>query len=141
VGKGLSVVVGMLESVGRPVPVPLGLGEEEHVAEGVGLGEAEVLGLGDVLGLADALEVGDALGLGDALEVGAQLDVSAAATPPNGPVKTTTATEISRTAAPAARPASPARCSFSQLIRRDRRKIVTTPWLVKLVRLGSQPPR
>jgi hypothetical protein len=64
----------------------------------------------------------------------AQLDVSAAAaTPPNGPVNTTTANEAIRTAAPVARPTSPARCSFSQLICRDRRKTVTNPSVVRLV--------
>jgi hypothetical protein len=108
---------------------------------GLGVAEADVLGLGEVLGLGDMLGLGDVLVWGDALEVGAQLDVSATATPPNGPVNTTTATEASRTAAPVARPASPTRCSFRQLFCRDRRKIVTIPWLVRLVRSGSQGPR
>jgi hypothetical protein len=78
---------------------------------------------------------------GDALEAGAQLDVSATATPPNGPVNATSATEATRAAAPVARPTSPILCSFRQLICRDRRKIVTIPWLVRLVHTGSQGPR
>jgi hypothetical protein len=191
VGKGLDVPFGLAVPVGLPVPVanpvgklvcePLGLGEAEHVEEGValGLGEADVLGLGDVLALGDALGLGDALVLevqagvglqlglglgevdvlaetlglgdalglgdmlvwGDALEVGVQPDVSAAATPPNGPVNATNATETSRVAVPVARPTSPTLCSFSQLICRDRRKIVTISWIVRLVHQGSQVPR
>ena len=95
---------------------------------GLELGEVDALALGDALELGDALGLEDMLGWGDALELGAQLDVSAAATPPNGPVKATNATEPSRVAAPTARPTSPTLCSFSQLLGRDRRKIVTIPW-------------
>ena len=107
------------------------------------MGEADVLALGEVLvlGEADALLLGDVLVWGDALEVGAQLDVSATATPPNGPVNATSATEATRAAAPVARPTSPILCSFRQLICRDRRKIVTIPWLVRLIHPGSQGPR
>jgi hypothetical protein len=104
------------------------------------LGLGDVLVLGETLALGDVLVLGDTLVWGDALEVGVQPDVSAAATPPNGPVNATNATEASRVAAPVARPTSPALCSFSQLICRDRRKIVTIPWVVRLVHPGSQVP-
>jgi hypothetical protein len=60
--------------------------------------------------------------------VGAHVDVTALATPPNGPVNATTATETSNVANPVARPTSPTRCSFSQTLCRDLRKIVTIPW-------------
>jgi len=56
-----------------------------------------------------------------------QLDVSATAAPANGAVNAANASETSSVAAPIARPASPTRCSFSQLICRDRRKIVPVP--------------
>jgi hypothetical protein len=71
-----------------------------------------------------------------------QLDVPATATPLNGPVKATRPTETSRVTVPAARPTSPARCSFSHLVCRDRRKIVTIPRVVRsdLVHPGSQVP-
>src|SRR6185437_9689729 len=103
------------------------------LADGLELGTQLVVGVGlqledalaEAVALALALALADALGLADALELGAQLAESATATPPSGPVSTTTATEISRTAAPATRPTSPALCSFPQLTCRGRRKIVT----------------
>jgi hypothetical protein len=94
--------------------------------------EGEVLALGEVE--ADALAEAEALA--EALCVGPQVDAAADATPPSGPVKATTATEASSEAAPVARPTSPARCSFSQLICRDRRKIVTNPSVVRFIHSG-----
>ncbi len=114
---------------------------------GFGLADVDVLALADALGLADALVLGETLALGDvlvcgdALEVGVQPDVPARATPPNGPVNTANAIEASRVAIPVARPTSPVHCSFCQLVCRDRRKIVTIPWVVRLVHPGSQVPR
>jgi hypothetical protein len=69
----------------------------------------------------------------------AQLDVLAPATPPSGPVKAANATPASRTTIPAPRPTSPTLCSFSQLLCRDRRKIVTISWVVRLVPRQSGP--
>jgi len=140
---------------GLPVPSPVGEGEPVGEAEHEGDGDAELLGEleGEVLGelAGEALLVGGQLVLGegehdadadaDADEVGPQLVVAAPATPPNGPVSATTATEATRAAAPAASATSPARCSFSQLIGRARRKIVTIPQAVWLARPGSQVPR
>jgi hypothetical protein len=108
---------------------------------GSGVGEVDALALADALELGETLALGDVLVCGDALELGMQPDVPARATPPNGPVNTANAIEASRVAIPAARPTSPIHCSFCQLVCRDRRKIVTIPWIVKLVHPGSQVPR
>ena len=138
---GLPDVLGLADALGLAEAGVEVLGETE--LDGAGLVVAVQLGAGDglhdggtladavaeLLALAVALAEAEVLGevLGDGLWVGAQLDVAAAATPPNGPVSASTATEASRAAAPDARPASPARCSCSQLICRDRRKIVLIP--------------
>jgi len=120
VGKGLRVPVGILVPVADPVgavaPELVAVGEAEHEGEAVVLVEGE--------GVAVAVAAGVAV----AVAVGAQVDVTALATPPNGPVNATTATETSKVANPVARPTSPTRCSFSQTLCRDLRKIVTVPW-------------
>jgi hypothetical protein len=138
VGKGLSLVVAVAVSVPDAVgelllPVLVGEAEHEAVADALALAEAEADGDALVvvqLEVGDGLQEGDALAEADdealALELAdaealaeGQLDVDAAATPLNGPVNTTTATEASRVAAPVARPTSPALWSFSQLSCRD----------------------
>ena len=74
---------------------------------------------------------------GEALVAGAQLlwlpCVLASATPANGPASAINPTETSRVAVPVARLTSPALCSLSQLLCRDRRKIATIPRELGLV--------
>jgi hypothetical protein len=140
VAVAVAVAVPVAVEVLVPVPVAVAVAVAVHVEEGVGLalGEADVLALGEALavvqgvgvqlgvGLGEALALGEAdvLVLGEALVV-VQLVVVAPATPPNGPVNVAKAIEINRATVPAARPTSPTLCSFSQLLCRDRRKIVT----------------
>jgi hypothetical protein len=97
------------------------------VQEGVGVAVAVVVGVAVVVVL------------GVAVAVVQLLAVLAPATPPSGPVKAANATPASRTTIPAPRPTSPTLCSFSQLLCRDRRKIVTISWVVRLVPRQSGP--
>ncbi len=118
------------------VAAQLVAGAGVHVGLGVAVAVAVAVA---VLGVAVAVAV--CVPVAVAVVV-AQLDPSAAlATPPSGPVNTTNAIEARRAAAPSARPASPTRCSFSQLIClicRVRRTIATIPPVVGLS--GSQVP-
>jgi len=122
VGKGLRVEVGIpvAAPVGAEVAELVAVGEAEHDAVAMGVAVAVVVG--------DGVAVAAVVGVAVAVAVGAHVDVTALATPPNGPVNATTATETSNVANPVARPTSPTRCSFSQTLCRDPRKIVTIPW-------------
>ncbi len=113
-----------LEGEALLVGVQQGLG----VADALSEGEADALSEAEAEAEADAEAEAEAELEGEALEV-AQPDVSAAATPPHDPASTANTAEISKVAVPVARPTCPANCSFSQLLCRDRRKIVT-PWIV-----------
>jgi hypothetical protein len=134
VGAGVAVPV----ADGDPVPVPLGDGVAEHegeavaVAEGVtedvteGVTDGVTDGVTEDVGVTVTVTVTCTVTAGAAvLDGAAQPDVAATAAPANGPVNVANASEASRANAPAATPASPTRCSFSQLICRDRRKTVT----------------
>jgi hypothetical protein len=120
------VEVGEPVHEGEAVAVAVAVGVGVAVAVGVQLGVQVGLGVGVALGVAVAVAVAVAVW------VGPQLDWSAEATPPSGPVNAIRPTETSRVAVPSASPASPTRCSFSQLLCRDRRTIVTTPRVVTL---------
>jgi hypothetical protein len=119
----VQLVVGVQEGVG--------LAEAVAVAVVVGVAVAVVVGVAVavVVGVAVAVVVGVAVGV--AVAVAVQVDAPATATPPNGPVNASNATETSRVAAPVARPTCPTLCSFSQPLCRDPRKIVTIPWVVR----------
>lgn len=161
VGEALAdgVLVPVADTVGELVVELLGVAEAEHVAEALALADTEAVAdvladgvaLGLVLGVAEgeALVVGQlvadvalhvGLALADALAVLPALvlaeagdDVPATAASPHELASVANAAAISRVAVPAARPTCPAHCSFSQPCGRDRRKILTTPWLVRLV--------
>ena len=92
-----------------------GVGELVSVSLGVGLAGQEGVGVGVAVAVAVLVAV--------AVPVELQLEgvLSAAAAPPS----TANVTETSRVAVPAATPTAPTLCSFSQLLCRDRRKIVT----------------
>lgn len=167
VGKPLCVPLGVGEAEHEGEAEAVTEARGEALTEGEDEAEADVLAVaeadGEALAVGAQLVVGDGLheGLGLAVidaealteaegedealaellgEADAVAQLAAAAVPPSGPVNATNATEPSRAATPAARPTSPARCSFSQLICRDRRKIVTVPRVVRLVHPGSQVP-
>ncbi|MGH3270168.1 MAG: hypothetical protein ACRDN1_14110 [Trebonia sp.] len=144
VGEGEHEAEAVALADGDGVAVPVVLGVADAVLEGEALvvgvqlvaGDGLQLGLGLAVLLADddGVAVAVVLGVAEAVAVlaGAQLDVSATATPPNGPVNAASASETNRVTVPVARPTSPALCSFSQPLCRDRRKIVTIPWVGQL---------
>jgi hypothetical protein len=143
VADALAVAVAVLEGEALVVGVQLVVGE--GVQEGLGLAVVVAVLEGDALAEAEAEGVAVAVVLGVAVDValwvGPQLVVVAAATPPHDPANAANAADTIRVASPVARAICPAHCSFSQLRCRDRRKIVTIPWIVRLVHPGSQVPR
>lgn len=152
VGKGLAVPlavpVPVANPVGKLVCVPLTVGEAEHegdavavpVDDAVVVAVAVWVGVQLVVGVEVQEGVAVAVAVAVAVWVWAQLDMVATAAPADGPVNAIKGIETSRVAAPVARPTSPTRCSFSQLLCRERRTIVTIPWVVRQGHQGSQVP-
>lgn len=158
--KGLAVP--LPNPVGKLVCVPLTVGEAEHEGDAVAVpvDDAVVVAVAVLVAVVVAVavwvgvqlvvgvEVQEGVAVADAVAVPvavavwvwAQLDMAATAAPADGPVNAIKGIETSKVAVPAARPTSPTRCSFSQLLCRERRTIVTIPWRVKQGHPGSQVP-
>ena len=146
VSESVGVGLAEQEGVGQAVAVLEGVAVLEAVAEVEGVAELVPVAVLEAVQLVVGVGLQEGLGVGVAVPV-AELDavavlvvvavpvepqlegVSATAAPPS----TADATETSRVAVPTARPTAPTLCSFSQLLCRDRRKIVTIPWEVRVM--------
>jgi hypothetical protein len=124
----VAVAVEVAVAVAVDVPVAVPVGETLVVVQlVVGMGVQEGVAVAVVVVVLVAVAVAVDVAVAVAVWAGVQLDVLATATPPIGPVNAIKGIEISRVAVPIARPTSPALWSFSQLLCRDRRTIVTIP--------------